>query len=58
MADAHPPPSKTPSLHSGPWQLESPHRPETASPEGEKSLLPLKSQKKAFLLQRLCLEAE
>lgn len=57
VADARPPPSKTPSLHSGPWQLESPHRPETTSPEGEKSLPPLKSQKKSFLLQHLCLKA-
>ena len=56
-AEARPPLSKTLSLLSGPWQLASPHRPETPSPEGEKSLLHLKSQKKSFLLQHLCLKA-
>lgn len=56
-ADARPPLSKTLSLLSGPWQLASPHRPETPSPEGEKSLLHLRSQKKSFLLQHLCLKS-
>ena len=34
--------------HPGPRQLGPPHRPGTPSREGEKSLLPLKPQKKSF----------